>query len=648
MNVTRRQNLALLALIVIFLVAFAVRIYALDAQSMWIDEGVTHDLAMRTMDDSARRVASAVHVPLYFWTMHLWIGVAGDSVFTMRFVSVAFSLLTVALAYALGRKLFGITAGLAAAAFIALNTFSIYYAQEMRMYAMLSAVAGGALWFYIRFIQHLRWRDGVILAILNTMGTLTHYTFAFFMVAQGVMAVLWMAFIGYRALRARSGLDIAAGWRALWPTLWRYTAVNLLWLLLYTPWILGGGPSRIGIHPNISPAVPLEQLLREIQGWLAFGRTYEQNMGGMGIAVYLLLIFGLLIQPKARRDAWTWWKMLLPVAWVLVMLAVYLYLELYLRYMRFLLPAQLAFALWMGRGVWVLWHLQTRHQESWTRYLPKAAAAMAVVGLLFNMSNGLDPLYNDPQHQRDNYKALAERLEQEATAEDAIILDAPNQSQVFLYYYDGEAPVYLLPASGDYDQARQETEQIIEDYRRIYVLFYGQAEQDPLNVVESELIEGAYQVSDEWVGSVRFVRYTTPDELNAPQPVNVRFGEHITLESIAYNSDELRAGDVLQIQLNWQTDAVLEARYKVFLHLVNSEGQLVAQRDSEPGGGSAITPTWQPQQTVVDNHALVLPVDLPAGEYTLLVGLYDLSNPAARLTLEDGADALQLLTIRIQ
>ncbi|RMG86056.1 MAG: hypothetical protein D6712_08385 [Chloroflexi bacterium] len=273
---------------------------------------------------------------------------------------------------------------------------------------------------------------------------------------------------------------------------------------------------------------------------------------------------------------------------------------------------------------------------------------MAVVGLLFNMSNGLDPLYNDPQHQRDNYKALAERLEQEATAEDAIILDAPNQSQVFLYYYDGEAPVYLLPASGDYDQARQETEQIIEDYRRIYVLFYGQAEQDPLNVVESELIEGAYQVSDEWVGSVRFVRYTTPDELNAPQPVNVRFGEHITLERIAYNSDELRAGDVLQIQLNWQTDAVLEARYKVFLHLVNSEGQLVAQRDSEPGGGSAITPTWQPQQTVVDNHALVLPVDLPAGEYTLLVGLYDLSNPAARLTLEDGADALQLLTIRIQ
>ena len=31
-------------------------------------------------------------------------------------------------------------------------------------------------------------------------------------------------------------------------------------------------------------------------------------------------------------------------------------------------------------------------------------------------------------------------------AGDAIILDAPNQEEVFRYYYHGDAPVYPLPA----------------------------------------------------------------------------------------------------------------------------------------------------------------------------------------------------------
>ena len=62
---------------------------------------------------------------------------------------------------------------------------------------------------------------------------------------------------------------------------------------------------------------------------------------------------------------------------------------------------------------------------------------------------------------------------------------------------------------------------------------------------------------------------------------------------------------------------------------------MAAQRDSEPAGGSARTTGWQVGAAIVDNHALLIPPDLPNGDYTLIVGLYDISDPAARLPVGD-------------
>jgi hypothetical protein len=84
------------------------------------------------------------------------------------------------------------------------------------------------------------------------------------------------------------------------------------------------------------------------------------------------------------------------------------------------------------------------------------------------------------------------------------------------------------------------------------------------------------------------------------------------------------------------------------LHLGDSQGQIVAQRDSEPGGGLALTTTWLPGETIVDHHGLLIPLGTPSGEYRLLLGLYELADPAARLTVETSGgttDAFPLGTI---
>ena len=78
----------------------------------------------------------------------------------------------------------------------------------------------------------------------------------------------------------------------------------------------------------------------------------------------------------------------------------------------------------------------------------------------------------------------------------------------------------------------------------------------------------------------------------------------------------------------------MNQRYKVFLHLLDPDGRLVAQRDSEPSGGLAPTTSWSTSETIIDNHGLLLPSDLPPGDYTLIMGLYNIADPAERLPLQ--------------
>jgi hypothetical protein len=56
---------------------------------------------------------------------------------------------------------------------------------------------------------------------------------------------------------------------------------------------------------------------------------------------------------------------------------------------------------------------------------------------------------------------------------------------------------------------------------------------------------------------------------------------------------------------------------------VDSSGKVVAGFDSPPGRGALVTTRWQPGWQVLDEYELMLPADMPAGDHTLYMGLYD-------------------------
>ena len=613
------QRLLLFALLLaILLLATTVRFHRLGEQSLWYDEGVAYAHSQRTLPELIPHLQRNVHLPAYFALLGWWEDLTGSSEFAMRALSALFSSLSVAWTYALGKRLFHPIAGVAAAALVALNSFSIYYAQEARMYAMLAAIAGAGIWLFVGFLRNysasepvsMRWRSVLGLGLVNALGIYTHVAYALVILVQVILAVIWLGASWREEGLARQS---PVQFRRL---LSSYFLANLLTLVLFAPW-LPVSLQQVFAQPNLSQTIGVEQILRLLQGYFAFGNTFEQSLGTMGVLVYFFLLLGLL-PSKGRR---AWWSLLAPVIWVSVSVVIYLYLGLTTRYLRFLLPAQMAFALWIGRGVWILWTRDARDRQLWLRAIPRLAATIAVSALLLTLISGLGRLYHGSEFQRDDVRGLVAQIEGQLGENDAVLLSAAGFQEVLRYYYRSEAPVYGLPTSADDEATRRQVLDIIATHDQLHAIFYGAAEQDPDQVVETTLNMNAFEVSDSWVDDLRYVQYVRAGPLQPATQVNLWFGDEITLRSYALSAVEVKAGDVLQVQLVWTAKETPTQRYKVFLQLLNADGVLVAQRDSEPAGGSLATNSWTSGGSIVDNHALLLPADLPVGDYVLIAGI---------------------------
>ncbi len=507
------------------------------------------------------------------------------------------------------------------------------------MYAQLALWAAASMWALAHFLHRPSRRWALALALFNAAGLWTQYAYPFVMLAQGIVALAWV-FTNKNS--KEGGFEIRPyNWRELL----LYVGANGLTIALYLPW-LPTALRQLTTWPNTGDATPFPEALSTTLTWLTFGISTP----GAPLAIPLVLVlFGLLY---VRRRAL--WQALIPLAWVSVPLGLFLALGLYRPdNLKLLLPSQIGLALLIGRGVSVLSRVSPRFGRRrdfaarLAQFAPPATAALSVIWLALSAWDGIPPLYDDAAYQRADYRGIAQAIQAELRDGDAVILDAPNQEEVFRYYYTAAAPVYPLPLGlgGDDPATRALVEQIIADHPRAFVVFWGETERDPQRVVETTLDGSAFEVGETWYGDVRLARYVMPVAPQFERESGARFGQHITLESYALSDETVKAGDALQVRLGWRTDAPLTTRYKVFLQLLDANGALAAQRDSEPGGGLALTTTWAADETIRDQHALLL--NLPPGEYSLIVGLYDMNDPTARLSV-DGNDYLTLATITVQ
>jgi mannosyltransferase len=643
--------------LLVILIAFAVRFHHLGTQSLWNDEGNSLRLAQRGIGDLIAAAGRDIHPPGYYLALKGWMALAGQSEFSLRALSALAGVLTVAVTVALGRALFSRAAGIMAGLLVALSPFAVYYSQETRMYALLGLFSAASMWVFVGWMKQIT-RRGVLqyaptkrpslgvrllaLALINAAGLYTQYSFPFTMIAQGVVFALWMARQSPTvARRALSG----------------YTLANLITLLLFLPW-LPTAWDQVTHWPRTGVDLALAEQLRTVSGWITYGNTAGEVAWLRFIFPALLIAAALWPDRHTRRAGW---RVGVPLIWAGVVIGALFASGAYREAnLKFLLPAQVAVALLIGRGARRLWKTSSsdENQVGAQQAAPLQAgrsgfkititrrmiAGVCLFLVVIGQLQALDALYGDPAYARADYRAIAARVTSDARPGDAIILDAPNQAEVFTYYYHGDAPIYGLPRGlgGDDDQTRADVDAVLRDHRRIFVLFWGETERDPNRVVQATLDAGAYPVASWWYGDVRLAQYavmgaapTAPDVVS-----NARFGDHITLTGYALSTDAFRPGDVIGVTLFWTTDAPLDTRYKVTVQLLAPDGTLITQHDAEPGGNRALTTAWTPGVIVIDTHGLILPPTLPPGGDTLIVSLYDINAPLNRLPVTVNGDQM--------
>jgi hypothetical protein len=96
------------------------------------------------------------------------------------------------------------------------------------------------------------------------------------------------------------------------------------------------------------------------------------------------------------------------------------------------------------------------------------------------------------------------------------------------------------------------------------------------------------------------------------------------------------AGQRVGVYLYWQATQPLTQSLKVFVHLLDAQGQVAAQHDGVPAQWTYNTRAWQPGEVIVDAHQIAVGANMPPHEYTLQVGLYD-EQTGARVNRVDDA-----------
>ena len=670
-----------LILLAILLLASFLRFYRLDAQSFWNDEGNSARIAERTLDLIVEGAAGDIHPPGYYLLLHYWRALFGQSEFALRSLSAFCGVLTVAFTYVLGRRLLGTATGLGGAFLAALSPLAVYYSQEARMYALLGLLSAASTYLLSRILARNSHPPSPILppascffplafyVLTSAAGLYTHYAFPFvLLVHNGIFGLWWLAVARRSAHR----------WR--WLVLW--AGAQAVVVALYLPWL----PIALGSITGWSPAGRAYELgpaLLDVLRVLSVGITLPVGEATAAlVGAGLLLLAGLWpavsrssdlagINPRAKRAkplrGWilarrallpqpggsppgdvgyyaTWFGvpsvalyLLLPIT---LIFAFDLYKPAWLKFLVVVLPP---FHILLAHGIENLAPFSILRSPFSIRLLALAFFAITTFPSLQN-------LYFNPAYARDDYRQIAADIAAALRPGDGIILNAPNQWEVFTYYYP-DRDVYPAPYRPDPAEVEAFLAPLIERYRRLFVLYWGDAESDPRGLIETWLAAHAYKAGDAWYGRVRLATYGVASLPEEPAvALDACFGADLRLRGYTLGDATRGPGDILPVTLFWEAQAPIAERYKVTVQLLDGAGQLVAQVDTEPGDGLMPTTTWQVGQVVTDRYGVPLPADLPPGCYTLIVALYHATSGERLPVVLNGAslgDHLRLSDIII-
>lgn len=632
-------------LLLLLLVAFALRSWRLDYQELRGDEVFGYFFSLRTLPDI---VAATVelhepHPVASYYLQHFWLGWAGHSEFALRFTSLWFGVLAVALLYALGQGLLTPSAALLGTLLLGVSPYALWHSQDARMYSMSLALTIASTLLMIAWLQRQRRRLALAYVAVTLLALHTHYFAVFILVAQNL-------FVTGRAL--------------FMPRL-RLTWVN--WLILqitvaffYGPWLLR-----------------VQTILRDYEGngdSPGFGAMLWRSLSVFAVGEstspgqrlwWAWLAGGLLL-----GGALTLWRRGADGRRTLALLGLYLGVPLLATWWsatqrpifneRYLVGALPGFCLlvgavvdWWGRSGVAVPRLKPGPDRQIVLKRISAgviAARGQVAGLLWVVLLGillggelisLQRYYVDPAYSKTRgWRELATTLEWWTAGLPAervrIAQNFPDPT--LWYYYEGAVEHLVLPPGPQDETGAQAAIQALADggVERIILPRQPAPNWDDRGIAAQALGTFYDLALETQVDVWPLTLYSRPPQ--SLTPLRVTFQNGLALEGFAVQGKTLVPGGALVVYLAWQpVAATLTGSEKVFVHLLDGQGQLVAQQDQP------LTVNSTANRMLPTVYGILLPKSLPIGPYRLIAGLYDPTiTGAPRLLTDTGTDFIML------
>lgn len=428
------------ALLLITLLAFAVRVIQLAGDSFWFDELLTLEHSSQPLDEIlAERAAdrSPVYYVLEYGAMQLW----GRGEFALRLPSALAGSLTVPLVYALGRLMANRRTGLWAALLLAVSPFHIRYSQEARGYAIQVAVAVIATLCLLMAIRHRQWRWWLAYGVMSALGAYVLFGTFLVLVSQIVFVgallivnVLWRRWTWRDVRQIVLGAVLSAG----------------VMVILYSPYIR---PSIDGVLANVGAdtrqglwfGVP-------ITDWVsASGLAFGYDLTGVAILMGGLALIGLGVSLARRNTPAALWLLAGCSVPLLVINLAGISRAPLPKYVLFILPIYLL-AIAIGVVEIIDWAAR-RGGRPWLRYTP-LIAGLVLTGL------SLPAIAAEHARADEDWRAIL-----------AYVRQAGRDGDVFV-------PI-TLDLSDSFNQGGDGLAHYLPQYFSDYVLLVGEHLTDP-------------------------------------------------------------------------------------------------------------------------------------------------------------------------
>ncbi len=447
-NLFHRKKAGLNPKLEVFFVVSAVVIFAaislatITRSSIWFDESFSAYLIRFNYFDIAHYTALDVHPPFYYWLLKSWGLVFGTSDLALRSMSVFFAALSIVIAYYLVRKLFSQRAALWTLPLLTLMPFFVRYAQEARMYTLVTAIALAATYILTLAVEQKKLRWWIIYGIVISLGMWTHY----------FSALIWLAHWVWRLSQVYTpGIKIGVLRKRFFTKQW--LIAHAVAIGLFAPWIpflvfqvavvQGMGFWIPPINPSTVPSY-LSTIL--------YYMTSNETSPWLTMALLLTIILWIIVTRRAYRTIESskrrWFWLLSSIALIPVLLLL----------IGSLPPLQSAFidryllassvVLVMLTGVIIAYAPRDRSTQLLRNALLTLLVGSMIVGIanVYHLGN-----YNKFTGEQSAAKELMARISSvSAVGTEPVIADSPWLFYDAVHYSTTAHTVYFIDANTEY------------------------------------------------------------------------------------------------------------------------------------------------------------------------------------------------------